>query len=116
MHMNAAASVCDCPGLLQFADNFLNRDNILILTDGTDHLCLIFDTGRNLTVARLTMRVDTGVTHKLPLTVLTVQCGVGIIVSSKVTGGCSKVFSSHFGGFFAGNAGHFNLNAEALVF
>ena len=85
MHMDAAAAIGNCPGFFQFADNLLDRNDIFIPADRTDHLCLICIICHHLTLPYFPLWGNTAITHKFPLTPLTVNRGIGIIMSPKIT-------------------------------
>jgi hypothetical protein len=115
MHMDTAASIRQCPMLFQLPDDLLNRHNILIATDGTYHLRLIFSPCIDLSPIRFFLRCYTPITHKLPLPPLRVNGCIGIVIGSQIFDSSSKILCRYLSRFRTGNAGHLNLNAKFLL-
>ena len=114
MHMDTAALVHKCPMLLQLSDDLLDGNNVLILTDGTDHFCFIFRVSPLLSSTDLFLGFNAAVAHKFPLPSLRIQCSVGIIISPQVTGTGPEILCHNFSRSTAGNAGHLNFNSKPL--
>ena len=99
----------------ELADELLHRLDVLILADGADHLHAVATIGKHLSPPFPPLAVDAPVAHEFPAPPLGVRHGVCAVVRAIVLAACAKIAGGDLSGTAAGEAGHFDLDAEVLT-
>ena len=115
MNVDAGGTVDQHPGPAQLPHKLLYRFDIPISADGADHLHAVVVVGGNNLTAAFPLCFDAAVAHEFPLASLTVQSGIDTVIGAVEMDGRTEMLGGHLRGLLPGEAGHFHLNAKALI-